>query len=737
MGSSDLDILLQAKLDVESSYKAISGQVSNLAKRLADSKLEIQVDTKQIDELSKKITTLTNNLSNSTIKVNMDTASIDAINKKFEETNTSVDRLGKNDSLKGLGQNLDMNRRKVEEFGKSIRDMNEISIKKTFLGKEMNIDQQVQEVRTFKNELGQIVKMTENIKTGDIISESTVDRAKASKEAYAMIEKHTKEIAQIESLITETKGKQQQTLINERSARQDNVKALREVINSQGLVNQASERQLKLQQEIRDIQSRIKAEGSVEQQSAQAYRERVSLLKEEYAVRGKINAEQIKGRTTVELEKSLADIRARKNALEDTIRANDGLLESEKRLAGFRATERKLETQYRADMEKLQQQQAERLAKFGNEVGGVGTVKQADIVNNNTNAIKEQVKHLVDANAQIVNYTSRGADGTAKFTARIKESNDVMSEQVYTIDKVTGAVYKQEAVLKPLPNKFMSIAQQMGEAMKKSLQWAVAMGVLYGSMQKFKDGVEIVRQMDKELTQVAMVTGQTREQVQGLAQEYSNLANQMGKTVMEIAQVNTQLIRQGLSIQESQQRLETVLKLSAVANISAEESLKVITSSVNALGAGAEETADVLVKVGNISATSAGEVGEALTKVASSAQATGMELTELGGILGTLVEVTQESPSSLGNSLKTLLARFSQVNEETGELNEDLNKVQTAFESVGIAFTDAEGQIRPMYELLEDLSGIWDTLDKNTKAYISTTSAGKQYLMPEAIAICA
>ena len=69
-------------------------------------------------------------------------------------------------------------------------------------------------------------------------------------------------------------------------------------------------------------------------------------------------------------------------------------------------------------------------------------------------------------------------------------------------------------------------------------------------------------------------------------------------------------------------------------------------------------------------------------------------------------------------------------------MNKELNNVQVAFESVGVAFTDAEGQIRPLFELLQDLSPIWNELDKNTRSYISTQAAGKiNYIVPVSIAI--
>ncbi|MGM0501835.1 MAG: hypothetical protein ACQERJ_04850, partial [Bacillota bacterium] len=89
-----------------------------------------------------------------------------------------------------------------------------------------------------------------------------------------------------------------------------------------------------------------------------------------------------------------------------------------------------------------------------------------------------------------------------------------------------------------------------------------------------------------------------------------------------------------------------------------------------------------------------------------------------------MIQTTQEGPSQIGTSLKTILARFNAINSETGEMNEELNKVQKAYESVGITFTDQNGQIRNAYDLLGDLAGIWDTLDKNTKSYLATVNAG-------------
>ena len=55
-----------------------------------------------------------------------------------------------------------------------------------------------------------------------------------------------------------------------------------------------------------------------------------------------------------------------------------------------------------------------------------------------------------------------------------------------------------------------------------------------------------------------MLTGQTREETRDLA-EYARLGAEMAKTVSEISKVNTELIRQGLSLEVARKRMETVL----------------------------------------------------------------------------------------------------------------------------------------------------------------------------------
>lgn len=554
------------------------------------------------------------------------------------------------------------------------------------------------------------------------------------KTAYKQIKDAQNEIYQIEQKLLTTQGKTAEQLKEQKQIRQGEIETAQKMLDTQGVRNKSIDQEIQKKQELRKIEMAIKREKGTDAQSKKAYAEINRLIKKQAGLQKQ--AEAVEGetkKTLVAQSKILGDIIRQRQAITKSSPLHN-LQREEQMLKEIKKAEQDI-VLARAKRNDRESVRTQRLGgrDQGVDVSGLGDFSDMDKMRNFLQSVSgsdakiTQMRRNVDSLGNV----------TMSFTRTTELANGQLKEQKMALDHNTKALYKKSEAMRPNINRLLGFVEQMRIAFVRSVQWGLAMGALYGNLRKLREGIDIVKNLDKELTQVAITTGQTREETRYLGQEYSRLAIEMGKTVAEISAVNTELVRQGLSIEESQRRLQTVLKLSASAGLETRETLSIITSSVNALGEEAEKTADVLLRSGQISASSAGQIGEALTKVASSAKATDMSLEEITATISTLVEVTQESPNSLGNSMKTILARFNQINEETGEVNQEFNKVQKAFESVGIAFLDAEGQIRPVYELLTELSSKWGDLDRNTKMYISTQSAGKESLMPEHIVICA
>jgi TP901 family phage tail tape measure protein len=108
------------------------------------------------------------------------------------------------------------------------------------------------------------------------------------------------------------------------------------------------------------------------------------------------------------------------------------------------------------------------------------------------------------------------------------------------------------------------------------------------------------------------------------------------------------------------------------------------------------------------------------------ANAVGVSGEQLAAQIATIESVTREAPEQIGNGLKTLYARFSDI--ASGKEDEDgftLGKVTSELQKIGVQVLDSMGQIRDVGDIMEDLMVIWDDLDQTSKVAASQALAGK------------
>ena len=111
--------------------------------------------------------------------------------------------------------------------------------------------------------------------------------------------------------------------------------------------------------------------------------------------------------------------------------------------------------------------------------------------------------------------------------------------------------------------------------------------------------------------------------------------------------------------------------------------------------------------VANVSAADVEELAKASQKAASTAATVNVSLEQLNAQIATIESVTKEAPEQIGNGLKTLYARFSDL--KAGETLEDgvnLGKVTSALQGIGVEVLDAEGKMRGVGDMMEDMMEI-------------------------------
>ena len=87
------------------------------------------------------------------------------------------------------------------------------------------------------------------------------------------------------------------------------------------------------------------------------------------------------------------------------------------------------------------------------------------------------------------------------------------------------------------------------------------------------------------------------------------------------------------------------------------------------------------------------------------AQTVGLDFEDAAAAMTLLRDVTQQSASTIGNSLKTIFARLSSLKMgETLEDGVDLTKYTNALASVGVNVLDANGNLKDMSDIIRALA---------------------------------
>ena len=91
-----------------------------------------------------------------------------------------------------------------------------------------------------------------------------------------------------------------------------------------------------------------------------------------------------------------------------------------------------------------------------------------------------------------------------------------------------------------------SLAQEMGAVIRRTLESAATLGLMYGALNQLRQGIDYIKELDKELTNIQVVTGMSEKSVQALGMQYNSLAKEMGVTTLEVTRGSVEwLFNQG------------------------------------------------------------------------------------------------------------------------------------------------------------------------------------------------
>ena len=183
---------------------------------------------------------------------------------------------------------------------------------------------------------------------------------------------------------------------------------------------------------------------------------------------------------------------------------------------------------------------------------------------------------------------------------------------------------------------------------------------------------------------------------------------------------------------EVKERTDVTVKMANVTGESAQTISEQMTAVWNNFYDGSqslESFSDKMVALGAATASSSSEISAGLNQFAATANTVGLSFEYGASALTLLRDITQQSASTIGNSLKTIFARLSSVAQgESLEDGVDLTKYSKALDQVGVSVLDATGNLRQMNDILDDLGARWNSLNEAQKVALAQTVGGvRQY----------
>ena len=260
-----------------------------------------------------------------------------------------------------------------------------------------------------------------------------------------------------------------------------------------------------------------------------------------------------------------------------------------------------------------------------------------------------------------------------------------------------------------LSDNALEFEKSMKAANARVLAFGASVGVIYGVQRAFSEMVKSAISVEKQLTDINVILNASQDNLSKFSDSLFNIARNTGQSFKDVATAATEFARQGLGMQETLKRTNDALVLTRLSGINAADAVEALTATINSFSKSALDSTEVVNKFAAVDAAfaiSAGDLAEAVKRVGSVAEDAGVSLDELVAIVTTAKQVTGREASVIGNAFKTIFTRLQRP-----EVIQDL-------EDLGVSARDANGNVRPLLEVFNELAGVIDGVSHATKIRI-------------------
>ena len=236
--------------------------------------------------------------------------------------------------------------------------------------------------------------------------------------------------------------------------------------------------------------------------------------------------------------------------------------------------------------------------------------------------------------------------------------------------------------------------------------------------QKFVDDAEEAKVIGKEIEEIGLAFGFTADQALIAGARMAQLSGVLGGQGSTAVGTQIGMIFGLISNMETEAAMQRLINLNQQTKFMTQNVTEGMdaTEKANQIRKDSIRVLDQLNTVENRSAATMQQITFVMNQFASQAHLTNESIAAMAAMSATLIEAGEEQGKG-GRALRMIYAR----------LGADTNGARTAIENMGIAVFDANGDMRPFSDLLQELAEQYHTLDGRQQQQMAQQIAGNRH----------
>lgn len=348
-------------------------------------------------------------------------------------------------------------------------------------------------------------------------------------------------------------------------------------------------------------------------------------------------------------------------------------------------------------------------------------------------------KKAISSNKQMTGSLLSFSETWQDLSTRLDVFKEKISKGLLTTEDIDKFKHLNEeiATFKKEADSANLTASSFFRNMRTQLSYVLMQWIsLQGAIRIVKSMVSEIQDLDAAMINLKKVTDETDETYDRFISSAQKQAADLHTTTTAVVEQTAEWAKLGFTLEEAQQLSKNSAIYAMVGEVDNATAVSDLVTVLKAFNQTADETIDTvdkLNKLGNEFATDAKSLGEGLSVSASALSMAGNDLNQTLALITGGTEITQNARET-GNAIKVISLRIrgmkgalEELNEETEGL-ESISKIQTQILNLTqnrVNIFDDNGDFKSTYEILKQISEIYDTLTSTQQASLTEILFGK------------